>query len=81
MNKKNWRYWSDSNSNRMVATKIQVAGKLKVCCGKWGKLSWVFLIEGNLTDEGYKEILEESVLPSINIQQDDISTNYGHQVL
>ena len=66
VNKQNCRYWSDENPHLFTEGHTQNPQKLNVWAGILGdRIIGPFFIEGNLTGEAYREMLNNLIEPSI----------------
>uniref|UniRef100_A0A1B6HYH3 DUF4817 domain-containing protein n=1 Tax=Homalodisca liturata TaxID=320908 RepID=A0A1B6HYH3_9HEMI len=92
VNRHNCRYWASENPHWITESHSQQPQKLNVWCGILGnKIVGPFFINGNLNAELYYNMLQNEIIPAIQIasgeyfdnvwfQQDGAPPHYGRQV-
>lgn len=92
VNRRNFRYWSDTNPHWMRENHTQYPQKLNVWAGMVGDtIIGPFFIEGNLNAVSYEQLLRNQIVSAIQalkgddfqntwLQQDGASAHYGVNV-
>ncbi|XP_025267674.1 uncharacterized protein LOC112639065 [Camponotus floridanus] len=91
INRHNCRFWSDENPHWMIEAHTQHPEKLNVWTGLLAeRVIGPFFIDGNLTAEKYRTMLERDIVPAIQrvgdnfneiwFQQDGAPAHYGRGV-